>query len=288
MQHHFQYYNIQCLDVVQMPREPVDYVAYETALSANPLRHWELTNTRYLLAPTAMLDPLNQQIDPGQKRFRIATEFEIIPKPWVVNPTAYEHMTAVQSTNGPCALFEFTGALPRAKLYTNWRVNTNDQATLAELASPSFAPADTVLVADALPASSALGSTNQPAGSVQFVSYAPKQLHLRAKATAASVLLLNDHFDPNWKVSVDGKLEPLLRCNYIMQGVQVPSGTHEIEFRFEPPQTSLYVSLAAIGLGLVLIGVLGLSRAPEEQPSPQPAAPSAASAPRAKRERERV
>jgi hypothetical protein len=29
------------------------------------------------------------------------------------------------------------------------------------------------------------------------------------------VLLLNDRFDPNWNVRVDGKLERLLRCNYI-------------------------------------------------------------------------
>ena len=53
----FQYYNIQSLDIVMMPRAPVDYVAFEKALffdgTTNTLHHltrrWQLTNTRYLL-----------------------------------------------------------------------------------------------------------------------------------------------------------------------------------------------------------------------------------------------
>src|SRR5208337_5530611 len=44
MQHLFPYYNIQSLDVVQMPRVPVEYMAYETAVGSFPVRHWELTN----------------------------------------------------------------------------------------------------------------------------------------------------------------------------------------------------------------------------------------------------
>jgi hypothetical protein len=258
MQQQFQYYNIQCLDIVQMPREPVDLLAYEGALSPNPLRRWELTNTRYLFAPTAMLEPLNQQIDPAQKRFRILSQFEIEPKPGVANPTSYEQLTAVPSTNGPCALFEFSGTLPRAKLYTHWLAETNDQSTLTNLASPSFVPADTVLVANPLPPSSPRMETNQNPGSLEFVSYAPKKLQFRATTVASSVLLLNDHFDPNWKVSVDGKPETLLRCNYLMQGVAVPAGKHEIEFRFQPPLNSLWISIAGIVVSLVLAGVLTL------------------------------
>ena len=40
-----------------------------------------------------------------------------------------------------------------------------------------------------------------------------------ANATAPSVLLLNDKYDPNWHVTVDGKPAELLRCNFIMRGV---------------------------------------------------------------------
>ena len=33
-----------------MPRKPADLAAYEMAVKPNPVREWELTNTRYLLA----------------------------------------------------------------------------------------------------------------------------------------------------------------------------------------------------------------------------------------------
>ena len=52
-----------------------------------------------------------------------------------------------------------------------------------------------------------------PAGTVEFASYSPKQIELSVKAAAPSVLLLNDKYDPDWKVSVNGQPAKLLRCN---------------------------------------------------------------------------
>lgn len=260
-QHHFQYYNIQSLDIVQMSREPVDIKAFESALQFKgtpeslPLltRRWQVTNTRYLLGPAGFLDVLNTQVDTGARRFRIANSFDLVPKPGVQNPDKLTDITAVVSTNGAYAVFEFTGALPRVKLYSRWQVSTNDQATLGQLASPGFDPAQTVLVAADLPD---LPGTNQDAGTVEFVSYAPKRLVIKANVKAPAVLLLNDRYDPNWWVTVDGQPAPLLRCNFIMRGVALKPGAHTVEFAFLPPVKALYVTLAAIGFGLILGGFL--------------------------------
>jgi len=100
---------------------------------------------------------------------------------------------------------------------------------------------------------------------VDFVSYAPKKIVLHANAASPSVLLLNDRYAPNWKVTVDGKPEKLLRCNYIMRGVQVPAGDHQIEFQFAPSTTGLYISLFAIAIGLGLAGFLAFSTTAEEE-----------------------
>jgi len=250
-----------------MPREPLDYRAFERATMISPARRWELTNTRYVLAPTALLDFFNGQLDAAKHRFRIAAQFNIKPKPGVTNPKSYDQFTAVLDTNGPCAVFEFTGALPRARLYANWQVSTNDQATLTQLTSPAFDPWQTLLVANPLPPSSTV-ATNQDAGTVDFSSYAPKRIQLKVDAKLPCILLLNDKFDPNWKVSVDGKPAALLRCNYIMRGVQLSPGRHDIEFRFSPSLTGLYVSLAAIVLGLGLVGFLAFSKTKASAPGP--------------------
>jgi hypothetical protein len=266
-QHVYQYYNIQSLEVVQMPRQPQDLLAYEGALqprrssladiSVMVLRRWQLSNTRYFVGAADFLGVLNQLMDPAQHRFRIVQRYDLAPKPEFPLPdqSAFEQWTVVPATNGALALFEFTGALPRAKLYPVWQVNTNDSETLAQLASPSFDPEKSVIVAGGVqpPASVA---TNQPAGKVEFASYAPKNIVFKAESTSPSILLLNDHFDPNWKVFVDGKPETVLRCNYIMRGVFVPPGPHTVQFSFQPSVTPLHVSLSAIVLGLILSGIL--------------------------------
>jgi hypothetical protein len=263
-QHHFLFYNVQCLDVIQMPRMPEDLARFESkffpqnsAELSRVARHWQLTNTRYLLGATGFLDLLNQQFDPQQHRFHIAEQFDIVPKPGISRPTKLEELTAVPSTNGPFAVFEFTGALPRAQLYSNWQVTQNDQAALDELASLNFDPQKTLMVAanSGVPPA---GETNSNTGEVKFSSYSPKDIVLSASGTAPSILLLNDRFDPDWKVFVDGKPETLLRCNFIMRGVRVPPGTHRVEFRFEPPIRAFYVSLAALVLTVLLWGIVSI------------------------------
>jgi hypothetical protein len=258
-QHHFPYYNIQSLDIIQMSRMPVDLEAYETALAFRNTpetvyliaRKWQLTNTRYLLGPAGFLDTLNEQLDPAQHRFRIVQRFDVAPKPGIGQPTKLEELTTVPSDNGNYALFEFTGALPRAGLYSDWEVSTNDDVTLKTLATTTFDPAKIVLVSTNLPPP--VNTTNENSGTVEFKSYAPKDIVFDTKDDAPSVLLLNDKFDPNWRVTVDGKPAELLRCNFIMRGVYLTSGAHTVEFEFELPSVSLYVTYAAWATGCGLL-----------------------------------
>jgi hypothetical protein len=262
-QHHFLYYNIQSLDLVQRPRVPADEEAYESALAPRSAdtfylmaRRWQLTNTRYLLGPAGFLEVLNEQLDPLQHRFRIVQRFDVLPKPGIQQLTKLEEMTAVPSDNGACALFEFTGALPRAKLYFHWQISTNDSAALKTLASAAFDPLQQVLISTPLPAAPAENATNENPGTVEYKSYAPKNIVLDANAAAPSILLLNDKFDPHWQVFVDGQPAELLRCNFIMRGVYLTPGSHTVKFKFVVPNRPLYISLTAIIFGIMLSGCL--------------------------------
>ncbi|MGN6641854.1 MAG: hypothetical protein ACTHKU_02515, partial [Verrucomicrobiota bacterium] len=307
-QHQFQYYNVQSLDVVQMPRVAQDLQNYESALQFRGTadstylltRRWALTNTRYLLGPAGFLDVLNQQIDPEQRRFRIVESFNVVPKAGVLRPTRLEELTAEPATNGAYALFEFTGALPRAKLYSSWQVpaknpdavaklksgswntndlsflkniGTNDFLTLETLAARDFDPHQTVLLADTASVPATTNATNQNSGTVEYTSYAPKDIRLKTKSKTDSVLLLNDKYDPVWQVSVDGKRADLLRANYIMRGVFVPAGEHTVEFQFKMDSRPLYISLAAEALAVGLLGFVAISR---RKPSTTEETPAAA------------
>jgi hypothetical protein len=125
--------------------------------------------------------------------------------------------------------------------------------------SPNFDAWKTVLVSTPLPTTPALGAINQNLGTVEFKSYAPKDIVLSTHADTPTVLLFNDKFDPNWSVFVDGNSAPLLRCNFIMRGVYLTPGAHMVEFQFKLPNGLLYVSLTAIGIGIFLAGCLFFS-----------------------------
>ena len=304
VQHHFPYYNIQSLDLVMRPRVGSDLELYERTMAFRGTqdtlylfaRHWQLTNTRYILATTATHLPmgdvdtlsfLNQGLDPVKQRFRIVQHFDIKPKPGIEQVRGIQEMTAVLNENGGCALYEFTGALARAKLYSDWQVSTNDevtlkqwlaelkpylpdetygsltnlnvvdQATLKTLNATNFDPQQTVLLAGAPAAPNPPATaTNENSGTVEFTSYTPKDIKFHTQAATPTVLLLNDQYDPHWRVTVDGKPAPLLRANFIMRGVYLPAGEHSVEFQFSLPVKPLYVTLSAMIVGVLLCGLL--------------------------------
>jgi Predicted membrane protein len=275
------YYNVQSLDIVQMRTMTDDIKAYQLgAFLPHPWppqnmqelqqamapvrRQLELTNTRYLLGAAPMLNVLNQLLDPVQHRFRIVERFNMVAKPGVMNPTKIAEQTAELSTNGMFALFEFSGALPRAKLFANWEINTNADANLRRLASPEFEPTKLVLITDPIAAPAPATATNDNPGTVEFSHYEPNHIILKANANVPSILLLNDRFEENWKVTVDGKPAKLLRANYIMRGVQLEPGTHIVDYRYAPPVPLFYVTSSAIILGLVLLGFLAVSNRRQE------------------------
>ena len=267
LQHLYLYYNIQSLDVAQEPRSASDNLAFREAFQksapAGQVRLWQLTNVRYLLGlGTEFVDQiLNGQFDP-QKRFRVVQPFTFVPES---ETGRYRVQT---NSSGPFALIEFTGALPRAKLYSDWQVMTNDQRVLDTLADLTFDPLKTVLVDSPIAGPANATTTNAAAGSVEFTSYAPKRVELSAKVEAPSVLLLNDKYESKWKVFVDGEEKPLLRCNYIMRGVRLEPGQHKVEFRFQPPLNTLYVSLATLIIGLGLCGFVIVRRKSKPRETP--------------------
>ena len=262
LQHQFLYNNVQSLDLVQMPRMATDHEAFERRFTITgdtnthylAGRRWELTNTRWLLGGTNDVAFFNQQLDPGKGRFTVATNFAVGLRPDTKNPNApgTEDFTTKFNTAGPYSLIRFNGALPRTKLYSQWQVQTNDAMSLETLARREFDPQATVIVnASISPSTSALG---QSAGEVITQSYRPKEIRLTALPTVESVLLLNDHWSPHWRVTVDGQPVELLRCNSVMRGVRLSPGNHEVVFLFQPPLTWLYVSLASLLGGFGLLG----------------------------------
>jgi len=270
LENDFPYHDIQSLEIDQMPRQSYLEGSYLGALTPPPgspadvalsARLWKLTSTRYILAAAARLPDLNS-IDPAHAPFRYVKRFNLGYKPGITYPQDAGDLVPEIRDDGADALIEYTGALPRAKLYSAWLVAPDDERILGALRSPQFNPDLAVLVSPStnqapLP-QPGTGAGGDP-GTVRITDYKPKDIKLQASAKTPAVLLYNDRIDDGWHVWVDGKPAPMLRCNFIMRGVFLSPGEHQVEFRFVRPLGTLYVTLATMAAGLLLGGCLVVS-----------------------------
>jgi len=285
LENDYPYHDIQSLEIDQAPRLPVldgsyleNFVTHSiddlspaarqwiaNNSTGNPLwnwirpaggaaRLWRLTNTRYILGDARLTEVLNEFTNPPNS-FRTVMRMETTLKPEVSQVEDAGDLTVQTNSQGPLALIEYTRALPRTKLFANWR-EADDRDALQTLNSQAFDPEKCVLIATNTPLRQAPSNPAADAGTVELTQYQPKDLILQANAKTPAVLLLNDRTSAGWKVWVDHKPAELLRCNYIMRGVFLPPGEHTVEFRFRAPLKYLYTSLTALAIGFILAGYI--------------------------------
>ncbi len=256
LQHVFPYHNIQSLEVIQEPRVAVDK---ERFMRAVPAQIYVLSSIHYFLGAADFA----KKNDPTGQHLRVLKTFNFVPKR--PDPTSEPvDWKTVEDPNGELAVIEYMDALPRAKLYSNWQVNTNDDETLQIIGSQGFNPHQTVLVANPISAP-ATANAGQPAGTVEInPNYKSKRVELQADVKVPSVLLLTERYNPQWRVEVDDKPAALLRCNFVERGVYLEPGKHKVVFRFVPSMTTFYTSLAGVFLGLVLSGWLAFDKSGRE------------------------
>jgi hypothetical protein len=86
--------------------------------------------------------------------------------------------------------------------------------------------------------------------------YQPNRLVYSANTATGSLAVFSEIYYPKgWHATIDGTRADILRVNYVLRALEVPPGTHTIEFRFEPKSYTLgnKISYASI---FVYIGLL--------------------------------
>lgn len=70
---------------------------------------------------------------------------------------------------------------------------------------------------------------------ITLMDYQPNKLVYEASASKNVVAVFSEIYYPKgWKATIDGTEAKILRANYVLRALPIPSGNHEIVFRFEP------------------------------------------------------
>ncbi|MBK5208100.1 MAG: YfhO family protein [Flavobacteriaceae bacterium] len=100
-------------------------------------------------------------------------------------------------------------------------------------------------------------STNYPKDStaaIQLISYVLNDLVYDFTSNTKQFAVFSEiYYKDGWNAYIDGNLTPHYRVNYVLRGLEIPKGTHKIEFKFEPTVIKQGSSITLISYGLLLI-----------------------------------
>ena len=107
--------------------------------------------------------------------------------------------------------------------------------------------------------------TSPDSTSVQITDYKSRSIAISAYTSSPALLVLSEIYYPaGWKAYIDGNETEIYKTNYVLRSVVVPSGKHEIMFKFDPPIYSIGWTMSRISWGVVVLCILiGLWRTPE-------------------------
>ena len=102
-----------------------------------------------------------------------------------------------------------------------------------------------------------INPTSNPDKKIELKDYKPNRLLYNSETNNSELAVFSEIYYPEgWTAKIDGKESEIIRVNYVLRGLIIPSGKHEIEFTFNPPgyNTANMISLASSSI-LILFGL---------------------------------
>jgi hypothetical protein len=193
--------------------------SFEEGLGA--WRRWQLLNVHYVLSERDLDGPgLERVYEEGEvKVYRVG---DPLPRAWVVHEA----------------------------------VRAEGEAALAILDGEAFDPRQAAVVSD-VAAELRLAGAGQVGSAARVVEARPGHLVLEVAPAGDGLLVVSQPFYPGWQARVDGRRVPILRADYLLQGVPVNAGSRVVELTYRvaawPALASLAALLAATAAGLALV-----------------------------------
>lgn len=93
---------------------------------------------------------------------------------------------------------------------------------------------------------------------ISLISYAPDELHYKSKTSGERFAVFSEVFYPKgWKVFIDGSPAEYINVDYILRGMKIPPGEHNIQFIFRPDSYIISSKISEASSIVIILLVLG-------------------------------
>jgi hypothetical protein len=146
----------------------------------------------------------------------------------------------------------FRIGLPRAFFVRRWETASGPEI-LKKIADLSFIPTD---VAYGMEASPVAIDPPQQGAKAEYINYGLQDFALNVTATGNNLLFFSEVYYPQgWKAFIDGRETPIYQLDFLFRGVVVPTGTHRLEMKFDPPSFRTGKNISLVSNILLLVGL---------------------------------
>ena len=272
LQNQFAAMGISSLDISAASRIPLDFSTFLRAYDNNHAALWFLAGVKTVVEPEGGLAELRQHSDVMSNVDHV-DGYTLAPTP---SPDTPSH-----------AYIVLRDYLAKATLVPNSEVLARDEV-LKQMTDGRWNPRESVLLTLADPGEkdpAANGDLASPGAlafpppppvradtdHVEIRKYTPTGIDLEVESTRNAFVLINDYYDHDWQVQVNGRDAPLLRADYLMRAIAVPAGLSTIEMHYVAhygPVPVVAVSLFSDGAMLAawIVSFLALRRDKSTKP----------------------
>ena len=92
----------------------------------------------------------------------------------------------------------------------------------------------------------------------EIMHYSPNRIIIKTELTKPGVLILSEIYFPGWRALDNGKEISLFRMNYVLRGIILSEGKHEIEIFFMPTYFNLVktVSISSFLISFIFMAYI--------------------------------
>jgi hypothetical protein len=122
----------------------------------------------------------------------------------------------------------------------------------------NFNPKDTAVVQDIFKSSIPFEPVYDSSATISLVKNDNDVMTYTFNAATPQFAVFSEiYYKSGWKAYIDGKEVPIVKVNYVLRGLAVPAGKHEIKFEFKPQGYYQGKSITSI-FSIVLVVILGI------------------------------